>query len=348
MQQKRLLTHSSHLYGLLAGIMLVCGVTSPMTAQSVESSDSIRDELRTMVENVAEADAYVYNARDSDGRVMDTAKIIEDPHGGYLAIYHSYIDGAFRVSVASSTDLLNWTFEEELGVMASQPYLVALPDGGFVAAWEQEPSNHLTFRYYSSRTDLLDGVVSRSFDAPHTLSDCAEGTPNIYSVELSPDIDHSTIDVGAHYYRDCDRDLQQRGTLTNFESWYTGVQNEFDEAVMQWGVEGSIGDRDAVLYKEYLFGMIEGQFVQGDWRTWRPFLVDYQTGNAEPLNILTHGGSTAFTNPTMTNLRAPNGENALVVTLFVPSEGAAPGESGQLIYYKTYDSPSCREMTISR
>jgi hypothetical protein len=318
--------------------MLCFGVNSILADQSViaNSSDAIREELRAMVENVTDADAFIYNARDSDGRVMDTAKIIEDPEGGYLAIYHSHIIGSFRVSIATSTDLLNWTFEQELGSDASQPYLVALLDGGFVAAWEQEPSNHLAFRYFSDRADLMEGVVSRSFDAPQTLSDCAEGTPNIYSVELLPDIDHSIIDIGAHYYSNCDQDLQQRGTLTNFESWEAQAENALDDAVMEWGIEGSIGDRDTVVYKEYPFLVIEGQFVQGDFSTWRPFLYDYQSGETEQLNIVTHGGSTAFTNPTITNLRSPDGENALVVTLFVPSEGAAPGESGALIYYKTY------------
>jgi hypothetical protein len=281
---------------------------------------------------------------------MDTAKIIEDPDGGYVAIYHSHIDGAFRVSIATSTDLLDWTFEQELGVDASQPTLLALPDGGFVVAWEQEPSNHLAFRYYGSRADLMDGMVSRSFDAPRTLSNCAEGTPNIYSVAMSPDIDHSIIDVGAHYYSNCDRDLQQRGTLNNFESWDAEAQNELNAALMQLGVEGSIGDRDAVLYEGYLYGLIEGQFARGDWATWRPFLYDYQTGDVEQLNIVTHGGSTAFTNPTITNLRTSDGENALVVTLFVPNEGAAPGESGELIYYKTYHSdpsPKMQTQTLS-
>jgi len=38
----------------------------------------------------------------------------------------------------------------------------------------------------------------------------------------------------------------------------------------------------------------------------------------------------------VTALNAPNGQPAILVTLFIPSEGAAPGESGELIYYQTY------------
>jgi hypothetical protein len=44
----------------------------------------------------------------------------------------------------------------------------------------------------------------------------------------------------------------------------------------------------------------------------------------------------AFANPGLTGITAPNGAQALVITLFLPSEGASAGESGELIYYTTY------------
>jgi photosystem II stability/assembly factor-like uncharacterized protein len=52
---------------------------------------------------------------------------------------------------------------------------------------------------------------------------------------------------------------------------------------------------------------------------------------------VTHGGSTAFANPTATMLRDPEGRDALMVTLFVPMEGAAPGEAGSLLYLVPLD-----------
>jgi hypothetical protein len=64
-------------------------------------------------------------------------------------------------------------------------------------------------------------------------------------------------------------------------------------------------------------------------------VYDYQTGNADRTCIRTDAGSAAFTNPTVTALRAPNGQPAILATLFIPSQGAAPGESGELIYYQT-------------
>jgi hypothetical protein len=33
-------------------------------------------------------------------------------------------------------------------------------------------------------------------------------------------------------------------------------------------------------------------------------------------------------------LRLPDGRRGFVATLFLPSEGAAPGESGELIYFE--------------
>jgi hypothetical protein len=93
---------------------------------------------------------------------------------------------------------------------ASQPTIAQAFNGGFVLAWEQEQpgrgNNHLAFRYFASRTAPLAGQGTRSFDAPRQLSACAEGTPNIYGITLSPDIDHSTIDIGGHSWWNCDRD----------------------------------------------------------------------------------------------------------------------------------------------
>jgi hypothetical protein len=320
-----------------AAVSLVACASLQQTANSGAGSlDAARAVLRGYIENVAQANARRYGTTDSAGRTMDTAKIIADPAGGYLAVYHTMISGAFHVGLATSTDLINWTFQYDLGSRASQPVITALPNGGFVLAWEQEPNNHLAFRYYSSRANLLSGTVAKSFDAPRKLSPCAEGTPNIYSVTLNPDIDHSTIDIGHHYYWNCDRDRQARGQLTNFDSWTRSAQPSYDDALLRWKVGGNIGDREALSFKGYQFDVIEGQFTKGDFGSWRTFLYDHQTGIADQTNIRTEGGSTAFANPSITSLKAPDGRMALVMTLFIPSEGAAPGESGELIYYRTY------------
>ena len=48
-------------------------------------------------------------------------------------------------------------------------------------------------------------------------------------------------------------------------------------------------------------------------------------------------GSTAFANPTATMLRDPEGHDAVMVTMFVPMEGAAPGEAVSLLYLVPLD-----------
>ncbi|MEV8376270.1 hypothetical protein AB0P21_26245 [Kribbella sp. NPDC056861] len=327
----------------LPALSATAGSTGPVGPTAV--SDPARAELRGIVEDVVGATGKRYNTKDDAGHVMDTVKTIQDTTGGYLAVsHHLASDGHFRVNLATSTDLLNWHWVRELAGSntgpASQPTIAQASNGGFVLAWEQEQpgggNNHLAFRYFANRADLLAGRVTRSFDAPRRLSSCAEGTPNIYGITLSPDIEHSTIEIGGHYWWNCDRDRQQRGRLTNFNSWTTAAQPTFDNALLHWGVGGNIGDRDQVGFRGYSFGLIEGQYTKGDFGSWRTFVYDYQTGNADRTTIRTNSGSTAFANPTVTALRAPNGQPAVLVTLFIPSEGAGPGEAGVLIYYKTY------------
>ena len=300
-------------------------------------SHRAKHRFEHIVQQVTKASARVYHARDSAGHGMDTAKIIMDPAGGYLAVSHTREGSSFHVNLATSSDLIQWTFQTDLGSDASQPYITSLSDGGFLVAWEQTPHNHLRFNYYASRDDLFAGQSSRIFDAPMTLSTCAEGTPSIYSAELDPDIDHSTIDVGAHYFSNCIADRQQRGTLTNFNSWSTSPQTAIDDAILFWGVQGNIGDRDATFFQHHQFGLFEGQFARNNFATWRIFCYDYQTGQADLLGIRTDQGSTAFANPSVSRIRAPNGEPAILITLFLPSQGAKPGEAGELIYYKILD-----------
>ena len=327
----------------LAGFVLATFCCSVSFAARCAPSDRSRQAFESLVQDVTHSTGRTYGAVDSAGHTMDTVKIISDPAGGYLGVYHSMAKGVFDSHLAVSTDLMHWTFCTQLGTHASQPYIYDCGNGGFVVAWEQDPNNHIRVNYYTNRSDLLSGTVSRSFDAPQTLSPCAEGTPSIYSVKFttSPaDISSSIIDIGAHYYQDCKADRQQRGTLTNFQSWVTSPQGDIDKAVEAWGVRGNIGDRDALEYKGHLFGLIEGMFKPGDWASWDVYCYDYSTGKADKLSISTDKGSTAFANPSCSIVPAPKGSlasgKAVVVTLFIPSEGAAPGEGGELIYYRTF------------
>lgn len=325
-----------------------------------QPSDSMRAEFESYIQNVTSATASTYNAEDSNGNGMDCAKIIQDPNGGYIAVYHVLqSSGLFSVYLATSTDLIHWTYQTVLGTGASQPTIQFLSNGGFLVLWEQVNSsgadNHIHFNYYSSRSNLFSATVAQSFDAPQTLSTCAEGTPSIYSVTLSPDIAHSVIDVGGHYYMNCDKDQEQHGKLINFSTWVTAPAAQINNAILYWGVAGNIGERDALNYRGYNFELIEGDLELGNWADWDIYCYDFQTGNSDKLSITTAGGSTSFANPRITRLIAPNGQPAIVTTIFIPSQGAASGEAGELIYYHTYgfstsggDEPATLTSSYSR
>ena len=297
----------------------------------VPTLEEAQAELRSYIQNVTQATARRYGARDSEGNVMDGVKIISSSEaGGFIGVYHSYSEtnGGFYAHLATSSDLMNWTWRRELASQAAQPTIRA-SENGYVVAWEQEPDNHLKFAYYKSWTDLLNGVASKTFDAPRQLSLCAEGTPNLYSASSA------SIDVGFHYWWNCDVDRQARGT-TNWSSWSSRAEEQLDASILTHGVEGNVGDRDGMFsFRGYDFALIEGQFRKGDFGSWRTFLYNPYTGTADQLQIRTNAGSTAFSNPTIEQVEI-DGQKAILVTLFLPHEGAKPGEAGELIYYRKY------------
>src|SRR5439155_13699222 len=142
------------------------------------------------------------------------------------------------------------------------------------------------------------------------------------------------VDVGFHFYRDCQLDRQARGT-TDWHSWTASARPRLDAALEARGVMGGIGDRDVIRFRGFDVTLIEGQFVNEDPRTWRVFLYDDQTEEAEPLAFRTAAGSIAFSNPTIAAIEI-EGQRAILVTLFIAGEGARGEEAGELIYYQIY------------
>jgi hypothetical protein len=162
--------------------------------------------IQTLLGDVVGSTGHRYAVKDSAGNTMDTLKIITNPAGGYLGVYHT----GNRVNLANSTDLLNWVFRRTLDAQATQPTICALSTGGFLTAAEYSDQagsgGLLRFRHYANLSWLLAGTVNRERTIPRTSSGCNEGTPNIYSVSLTPDIDHSIID----------------GSITNATATWTG------------------------------------------------------------------------------------------------------------------------------
>ncbi len=300
--------------------------------------------LLALICDVSAATAVVYGLHDDAGHGMDTVKVIEDGAGGYLGIYHTGTGHGFDVHLATSTDLVTWRHRVRLETQASQPTIAPIPGGGFLVAVEAGGHGRpawLRLRRYAGLDRLLAGEPDRTFDAPHTLTPryrLAEGTPNIYRVTAEA----STVDVGFHHLRRRflwrgGVDRQARGTLVDFGSWRAWREPGQDAAIAAHGVTGNIGGRDTFTWRGRQYSLIEAQLRRKRWESWRVFLYDWSAGAAYPVPIRTRAGSRSFGNPTLTLLTAPSGRPAIVVTAYLFPAGAAPGEEGPLLYYRTVD-----------
>ncbi len=208
----------------------------------------------------------------------------------------------------------------------------------------------LRFRYYRTVDALLHSQFAREFTAPRRLSPTAEGTPSITNVKIKRGLlSRSRIELGLHYYADLDgngtsdADRLATGVLTGFSRWQATPAPDQDSSLMNapflhsdytQAPRGNIGDRDQIVLDGVRLELQEAQYVFRDYASWRPFLIDPRGGAPRPLQIVTRGGSKSFGNPTATELEAPSGRRAVLVTVYVFSEGAAPGEIGPLIYYR--------------
>src|SRR5207237_8841275 len=107
-------------YGPLGGLHLF--VYHPVNPPGAEA----RSELRYYIERVARATARRYRAFDDAGHTMDGLKIIANPDaGGFIGVYQTYRAGTFDAHLATSTDLLHWTWRAVLDRSAGQPNIKA-------------------------------------------------------------------------------------------------------------------------------------------------------------------------------------------------------------------------------
>jgi len=319
--------------GLLAAFALAASAVAacaPAPGASPGSVEAARAELRDLITDVTAATAYRYQLADDQGRSMDTAKIIWMPEADrFAAVYHIWTeaDQAFHVELATSADLMAWTSVVELADKASQPTIAAASDGGYVVAWEQEPDPiHIVIESFATWDDLRSGAVARRFDVPVTMPACGEGTPSIDAASST------RVDLGFHYHGDCERDREASGT-TDWTTWQAVARPERDQALIDLGVAGHIGDRDTISFRGHDLMLIEGQLTLDDFSTWRTFLYDDETRTAELLHVRTHQGSVAFSNPTIGQVRI-GGHEAILVTLFLMGEGAPSSEDGPLLFYR--------------
>ena len=300
-----------------------------------------------LLEDLVGPSGLRHDARDSEGVGLDTLQIIESPAGpGYIGVYHHSIRGEFEVRLATSTDLLAWTYRRTLLPNADMPALAYhARAGGFLLAHEQwgkpksrSPSN-LAFRFYPSLEDLLAGASARDFLAPLTLASAhgsnLEGTPSFLAI----DAEGRRIDVGFHFFDARGGRVDRNGSgvleglLAGSPTWTTSVWTDLNDAFIAKEARANIGDRDhGRLFGRSLM-LAEGQYIRNDFGSWRAWLWDPAREELFPLHPRTRGGSTAFGNMTWGVLRSPGGGRAVCGSYFIFSEGAGKGEAGQAIFY---------------
>jgi hypothetical protein len=313
--------------------LVACLLLAPSAAAAIP--------YRDVLEQVTMADGYRYTTRDHLGRSMDTLKILRLGSKRYVGVYHTLLDGRLGVHVATSHNLVSWHERALLANNASQPTVARRPGGGYLVAYEKDSgcrdgNNCLAFRRYRSARQLLRGKqIARERRIPRTFSKCAEGTPNFFTVTAR------TFDIGFHFFKDCRVDRQARGTYDLVTGkWKPRTLPGIDSQLLAAGADGSgnIGDRDSAFYRPA--GAVRGVYEamigprSAGFGVWRCFAEE--AGVFTQLVVRTHHGSTACANPTVTNARLPNGRPGLIVTYFIPVEGAGRNEAGTLVFWRTY------------
>lgn len=331
-----------------------------------------REDLLQYLSNPRSAGAgnYRYGLRDSEGNQMDCPSVIDlgDGPGGYAAVYHSsYQAGGgrrYKIHLATSDDLINWTFRMTLVDNADMPSLTRVKGGEWLmmvheqwmnatpAGASRSPSR-LGFKLFHSVADLLEGKVRSSWIAPSFSRSGLDGTPNVYACELVENDGRREIraEVGFHFW-DGKRDANASARIDGLFSagrepeWQAVALDAFNAKMISAGVTGNIGQREQVVVEGGRFSVVEGNLGEPakSWDQWRIWL--YQHGRREAglaasgegaLTMLaprTHRGSRAFGNPSVSFVRGAGGKGRrIVISYFLFHEGAAPGEAGPLIYF---------------
>ena len=291
------------------------------------------------------ADTFVGHARDDLGASLDALDVIAAPAGQgvpgrYIGVHHTLVGGVFALKLATSDDLTTWRHRADLDTHASQGSIAALPDGGFVVAFERDTPDpqyvsrsSLVVRHYASWAALAAGTFDRSLDLPRTLAETAEGTPAL-DVRSWNGPEASEIAITFHYLKNISVDRQAAGVLTNFDAatWAPQPDAQVNNLFIGLGTRGNLGDRADVLFEGRRFAVLEAQSVKTNFATWRWFLYDRDRNEARLLAWRAPSGSYALGNPTVRILPAPaSGRPLLLFTGYLFSQGAGPGEAGQFI-----------------
>jgi hypothetical protein len=290
------------------------------------------------------ADTFVAAAKDDAGSSLDGLDVIAAPAGGgvpgrYIGVHHTLVGQAFVAKLATSDNLTTWTHRADIDTHATQATLAALPDGGFVLAFERDTPDaqyvsvsNLVVRHYATWAALVAGTPDRDVSLPRTLAPTAEGTPGL-EVRYWSGPEASQIAINFHYLRDIKVDRQAAGVLTNFSAagWTAQPATAPNDLFGVLGTRGNLGDRADLLFESHAFSVLEAQSIKANFGAWRWYLYDRERDEARLLAIPLPAGSYSIGNPTVRALPDPAGNPLLMISGFAFSQGGVPGEAGQFI-----------------
>lgn len=291
--------------------------------------------LAEKLENLPQAELHRFSLHDNDGRSMDCLEVFQ-PTGktNLYGVYHTFRKGVFSVHLATSKDLRTWTHLLELDKHASQAAIHETADGTFLMAYEKDAPNScwIGIRFYKNLDALTQGKFTLEHHIPRSLAPTAEGTPSFESVTIpNGDLSKSTIKVRFHFYENARVDQLASGTLTNFENWKANPSSKLNDTFKKLGGLGNLGDRDPFQWNGEKYYVQEIQGKVGDWGSWGIYLCDAEGNPLKKLALKTPKNATAFSNPSVTSIRLPNGQDKLIFSSFIHSRGTQPGEIGQLL-----------------
>ena len=320
--------------------------------------------------------SHRYNMQDNTGHQLgvvhvDAIKGDKGPWGGhsYIGVYHVHVNNEFEVRLASSPDMMSWTYRRTLVSNADMPYLFRVDagtDGWLMLTHEQwmtpgsgAPSR-LGFKLYYNEAALLAGNHFNSYNAPLTVGhhSSIEGTPCIYAANRR--MHHGLVvvdaDIGFHFNNKHGIDQVGQGRLESFgpttlqPSWGgTSRADNYDQLFIDKGAVGNIGQRAPGVIHGTHISLQEaniGPMPPTIWKDWRVWLYYFGSGegdvpggaggaHVEVVPVKTHAGSTAFGNPSWHHVPCPgSGGNCVFVSYFIFGEGAKPGEGGVLGFVK--------------
>jgi hypothetical protein len=305
---------------------------------SASGAGSLAPDYAAIIRNIyssvpAAGTNYGYHTLDSAAHDMGFFKCIDDGVGGYVACYAwSTIGGDWEVDVATSDDLLTWTYAATIELEAHSGTIGRRPTGEFVVAYEKDlqsygaGGNYMVVRVYDTLTDLLAADYSTSYNVPRTLAtaDNAEGTPHFYSTA-------EPLDIGFHYNVGAG-DQVARGTLTTLSSWSAADDGDLNDALDGLGY-ASHGRMDSVTLHGTELVFVEAGTHPVDWGEWD--IVVWDGATAEVLTVTTHGGSTSQAVPSLSIVGNPSGSGSVLLChVWFFADGGAVGEPGCALYYR--------------